>query len=132
MNKFFLSAVSAIALASAFAMAPAQAAPKEGFTLNLEYESGSLGLGGGLNGNIGGAIVKRTNESGSGSVNEVDINVQIDKNGMKKLDGTVHSGAYGYSENMIKTKGAGAMATGSAAGSYVVGGSNVDLTVKKK
>ena len=76
--------------------------------------------------------MKRTHESGSGSVNEVDIDVPIDKNGMKKLDGTVHSGAYGYNENMIKTKGAGAVGTGSIAGSYVAGGSNVDLTVKKK
>lgn len=130
-----LSIGGSLALAMVTALAfstPASADPTKGFTLNLDYEAGSYGLAGGINGNLGGTVVKRMNESGTGSVNEVDVNVKVNKNGLKNVNGTVHSGAYGYNENMIKTRGVGATATGSASGSYVKGGASVNLSVKKK
>lgn len=129
--KTVLSIAMALASVSLFAV-PASAGHVQGFTLNLDYDSGSVGMAGGVNGNIGGTIKKRTSESGSGSFNEVDIDVKLNKNGIKSVDGTVRSGAYAYNENMIRTSGPGAMGSGSISGSYVRGGSNVDLSVTPK
>ena len=128
MFKKFLSAASAIVLASAFALAPA-AADGFGFDGNVDGDYSAWSLGGGVGFNGGnGTISERTSWAGSITENSGEMNLKYTSGGglSGKLD--LSSSASAGAGNYIKTQGAGASSTYSASGSGVLGGINADVS----
>lgn len=127
MFKKFLSAASAIVLASAFALTPAAA---DGFefdgNVDGDYNAWSLGGSGGFNGGNG-TIDERTSWAGSVTENSGEMNLKFTSGGglSGKLD--LSSSASAGAGNYIATKGAGASSTYSVSGSGVIGGINADV-----
>jgi len=125
-----LGLITTMALAFAL-VSPVSAMCIKGCTLEADYQVGSIGAGAGANGVLGGTIKKRFNESGSGTVNEADLTVKIDKNGIKKIDGEFRSAGYGYNENMVQSTHNGTVGTGSISGSGTIGGIRAKIDIKK-
>lgn len=127
MKKQVLSLFTALALATTVA-APASAACMKGctkVTVDADYGVGSIAAAGGISGGWG--IIKQKNYSETGTVNEADLTVKIDANGVKKIDGTFRSAGYGVNTSMVRASGA----SGAISASGVTGGMDVNVKVKK-
>ena len=126
MFKKFLSAVSAIALASAFVAAPAVADDFE-FNGDVEgsYNSWSLAGSGGFNGGSG-TIAERYSWAGSVSENAASMNFEASTEDGVSGSFTADSSASAGAGNYIKTVGGGASTTHSFSGSGVMGGFSGD------
>lgn len=93
------------------------------FIVDGVYSAGGLAIAGGISDGYG--IEEQTSYSGTGTINESDLVVTLDVNGLHSLDYTGHSGGYAVQENSITAQGG----SYSVSGSYVTGGVNLDLSV---
>lgn len=110
-KSLLLSVVTALSFASA---TPALAGK---FVVDGEHYVGGVSLGGSWSDGVG--ITKQTFESESGHVSESDLSIEMDKNGLKKLQYTGRDAGYSVSENYLKGGQGGYVATGAFVGGTI-------------